>query len=130
MTIRYLDHVHLAMPEGAESCAHVFYGRLLGIPDASFKPKTPSQSGCSFGHGTFKIHLETERNFRPECGAHPAFIVQNLRGLSTRLSAAGYGVTEAESIDGFDRIYVVDPFGHRIELVEPIRSLSFARIRS
>ena len=37
-----------------------------------------------------------------------------------RLSSAGYSVVADEPLAGYERRYVSDPFGNRIELMEPI----------
>jgi hypothetical protein len=34
------------------------------------------------------------------------------------LEGAGHGVTEDGPVDGRDRVYVDDPFGNRLELIE------------
>ena len=65
------------------------------------------------------MHLGVDADFRPATKAHPAFIVEGLGDLVGRLREAGYRVVDDEPLDGFDRIYVDDPFGNRIELMEP-----------
>jgi hypothetical protein len=39
--------------------------------------------------------------------------------MVTKLKQAGYRVTEDEPFPGCDRRHVHDPFGNRIELIEP-----------
>lgn len=34
--------------------------------------------------------------------------------------AAGHRVTDDEPLDGHDRVYAYDPFGNRVELMQPI----------
>jgi hypothetical protein len=41
----------------------------------------------------------------------------DLRVLVGRLNAAGHSVREEEPLEGYDRVYVDDPFGNRIELM-------------
>ena len=66
-----------------------------------------------------KIHLGVDADFRPARRAHPALVVEGLDGLVESLRTAGAPVRE-EPIDGRLRAYVDDPFGNRIELVEPL----------
>jgi len=66
-----------------------------------------------------KIHLGVERDFVPARKAHPAFLVDNLAALVASLEQAGFPVVEDQPLDGFERRYVTDPFGNRIELMEP-----------
>jgi hypothetical protein len=35
------------------------------------------------------------------------------------LSSAGSAVNDDELLEGFDRVYVADPFGNRLELMQP-----------
>jgi catechol 2,3-dioxygenase-like lactoylglutathione lyase family enzyme len=119
MRVRRLDHVLLAMPAGRESDARQFYQGILGIPEASKPEALAARGGCWFEDGELKIHLGVEKDFVPARKAHPAFIVDDLAGLEFKLKASGYPVAQDERLDGYDRIFVNDPFGNRIELMQP-----------
>ena len=119
MQISGIDHVQLAMPPGREADAIEFYERLLGIPQVPKPPHLAARGGCWFERGDLKIHLGVEADFRPAKKAHPALVVQGLASLVTRLQANAVSVREAEPLDGIDHVYVDDPFGNRIELLEP-----------
>jgi catechol 2,3-dioxygenase-like lactoylglutathione lyase family enzyme len=73
-----------------------------------------------FEDGALKIHLGVEKDFRPAKKAHPALLVEGLSELVERLRAAGYEVLSDEPLAGYERVYVSDPFGNRIELMEPV----------
>jgi len=45
--------------------------------------------------------------------------VENLTALSAKLAEAGYPVITDQPLSGYTRVYVNDPFGNRIELMEP-----------
>jgi hypothetical protein len=47
-------------------------------------------------------------------------IVADLSALVAKLRAAGIAVKGDEPLDGYHRVYVDDPFGNRIELLEPL----------
>jgi Glyoxalase/Bleomycin resistance protein/Dioxygenase superfamily len=66
-----------------------------------------------------KIHLGVEADFRPARKAHPALLVVDLEGLIAHLKAHNVAVVEDEPLEGYLRVYVADPFGNRIELMEP-----------
>ena len=119
MRVRRLDHVLLAMPAGRESDARRFYQGILGIPEASKPEALAARGGCWFEDGELKIHLGVEKDFVPARKAHPAFIVDDLAGLEFKLKASGYPVAHDEPLEGYDRIFVNDPFGNRIELMQP-----------
>ena len=94
MRITAIDHVQLAMPAGGESDARAFYQGVLGIPEVS-KPS----------------HLGSRK-------AHPALLVEDLATLKIAVEAAGFTLRNDQPLEGYDRVYVDDPFGNRIELLE------------
>jgi catechol 2,3-dioxygenase-like lactoylglutathione lyase family enzyme len=114
-----LDHVQLAMPAGLEPEAIAFYEGVLGIPHIPKPEHLAARGGCWFEAGGLKVHLGVDANFRPATKAHPAFIVDDARGLAAAVAAAGFAVNDDEPLDGYDRVYVTDPFGNRIELMQP-----------
>jgi catechol 2,3-dioxygenase-like lactoylglutathione lyase family enzyme len=119
MPVKRLDHVQLAMPAGREAEARAFYQGALGIPEVKKPANLAKRGGCWFERGALKIHLGVEADFKPARKAHPALIVEDLGGLSAALHRAGYPVRTDEPLEGYDRVYVDDPFGNRIELMEP-----------
>ena len=112
------DHVELAVPIGGEDEARNFYAGLLGIGEVPKPPHLARRGGCWFENGAIKVHLGIETDFRPAHMAHYAFRVADLVIRAKRLAEARFSVTEDEPLAGFDRCYVDDPFGNRIELME------------
>jgi catechol 2,3-dioxygenase-like lactoylglutathione lyase family enzyme len=121
MGLLRIDHVQLAMPRGGEKKARAFYGGLLEIPEVPKPPELARRGGAWFERGELKVHLGVEAEFRPARKAHPAFLVQGLAALSMRLRAAGVEVVDDGTMPGYERVYVTDPFGNRLELLEPER---------
>ncbi len=119
MPIRAIDHVQLAMPAGAEQKATWFYAGLLGMRLVAKPEHLATRGGCWFEAGPVRIHLGVEGDFRPARKAHPALVVQALDALVATLTSAGVEVRTDEPLEGFERVYVDDPFGNRIELMEP-----------
>ena len=119
MNIRRIDHVQLAMPAGREDEAVAFYEGLLGIEQVPKPPHLAVRGGCWFERGDLKIHLGVEADFRAARKAHPALLVDDLPALVERLQSAGVPLRDDEPLEGYDRVYVDDPFGNRIELLEP-----------
>jgi catechol 2,3-dioxygenase-like lactoylglutathione lyase family enzyme len=119
MKVVSIDHVQLAMPAGREDEARAFYAGILGIAEQPKPPHLARRGGCWFERGALKIHLGVEKDFAPARKAHPALIVEDLRALVAKLKAAGHRVVDDEPLEGYDRVYVDDPFGNRIELMEP-----------
>jgi catechol 2,3-dioxygenase-like lactoylglutathione lyase family enzyme len=114
-----LHHVQLAMPPDEEEAAVRFYGAILGLEQMPKPPDLSPRGGVWFRTGDLEVHLGMEDQFSPAVKAHPAFLVEGLETLKARIEAAGYRVTDTVQIEGFHRVYVRDPFGNRVELIEP-----------
>ena len=122
MRVRGIDHVQLAMPRGREDDARGFYADLLGLPEQPKPPNLAARGGCWFGAEGVQLHLGVEDGFRPAKKAHPALLVEDLPALVARLEQAGVEVVRDEPLPGFDRVYAADPFGNRLELLEPLEA--------
>jgi catechol 2,3-dioxygenase-like lactoylglutathione lyase family enzyme len=118
MHVLQLDHVQISMPPDRELEARLFYDKLLGIPEVRKPPHLASRGGCWFERGTLKLHLGVEKTFSPARKAHPAFLVDDLAALIELLRQNGYESREDQPLDGYMRVYVDDPFGNRIELMQ------------
>jgi catechol 2,3-dioxygenase-like lactoylglutathione lyase family enzyme len=108
------------MPPGEEEAAARFYGAILGLQPVPKPPELAPRGGAWFRSGDLEVHLGIEEPFAPARKAHPAFLVEGLETLRERIEAAGYRVTDDVPLEGFYRVHVRDPFGNRLELVEPI----------
>ena len=120
MALLALHHVQLAMPSGGEDRARAFYGDVLGLVEVQKPDSLARRGGCWFELGALRIHLGVEQDFRPARKAHPALLVDDLGALKACIDAAGFEVVLDEPLTGFDRLYVYDPFGNRIELMQTV----------
>jgi catechol 2,3-dioxygenase-like lactoylglutathione lyase family enzyme len=123
VSVRGLHHVQLAMPAGEEDRARAFYGDLLGIPEREKPPHLAVRGGCWFETDSVRIHLGVEADFRPAAKAHPGLLVDALDDLADTLRRAGYPPEPDQPLPGYHRLYVSDPFGNRIELLEELHDL-------
>jgi len=119
MQIRALHHVQLAMPRGQEKAARNFYQGMLGLSEVAKPSILAARGGVWFARGQVRVHLGVEDGFQPARKAHPAFEVSHVLALLDHLEAAGVPVTRDQNLPGFERGYIEDPFGNRIELLEP-----------
>ena len=118
MQIETIEHIQLAMPAGQEDAARKFYSGLLEIPEVPKPPELARRGGVWFESGRLKVHLGVDPDFRPARKAHPGLLVRDLTSLVRKLRDAGVDVIQAEPLPGFAHVYVADPFGNRIELME------------
>jgi len=119
MTILQIDHIQLAMPAGGEEKARHFYATALGLDEVQKPAHLAKRGGCWFERGPVRVHLGVDPDFHAAKKAHPAFVVSDLDTLCDRLQTLGYTLTDDQPLQGFRRTYVADPFGNRIELMEP-----------
>ncbi len=120
MSISALHHVQLAMPVGGEDAARRFYGELLGLPEVPKPAELAKRGGCWFEDGDIRIHMGVEADFRPARKAHPAFQVADIVAIRDRMIAEGVEVKDDDALEGFRRFFVADPFGNRIEILQPL----------
>jgi len=121
MKILSIDHVQIAMPTSEEEKARGFYINLLGFSEIPKPPELAQRGGAWFQSGNVHLHLGVEVDFRPARKAHPAFLVDDLDSLITKVQNAGYETdTSQPPLDGYKRAHVFDPFGNRIELMEKL----------
>jgi catechol 2,3-dioxygenase-like lactoylglutathione lyase family enzyme len=115
-----IHHVQLAMPDGEDADAVRFYADTLGLTQVPRPEALSPRGGVWFISGDLEVHLGVEDQFRPAVKAHPAILVNGLRTIRTRIEEAGYKISDTVQIEGYDRVYVRDPFGNRLELIEAL----------
>jgi len=113
-----LNHIQIEAPAGCEAAARVFFGDLLGLPEIEKPANLRGRGGVWFACGAQQIHLGVVANFEPRRKGHPALEVRGLDAWRARLAAAGVPITEDEPLPGWNRFYIADPWGNRIELLE------------
>ena len=120
MAILGFDHVQLAMPPGGEDAAREFYGGVLGLDEVPKPPDLAARGGVWFTAGGINLHLGVEADFRPARKAHPALLVTGLARYAARARAAGCRIVDDDPLEGYLRIFLDDPFGNRLELMEKL----------
>jgi catechol 2,3-dioxygenase-like lactoylglutathione lyase family enzyme len=120
MSIIGIDHVQLAMPKGGEDRAREFYGGVLAMSEQPKPPELAARGGAWFRAGAIQLHLGVDAAFRPAQRAHPALLVRGLADYVARARAQGCRIVDDDPLPGFARVFVDDPFGNRIELMEKI----------
>ena len=114
-----LHHVQLAMPVGREADAVAFYAGALGMTVVPKPDHLAVRGGCWFESGSAVVHLGVDPEFRPATKAHPALVTSDLDAVILSVERSGAPVITDQPLAGFRRVYVLDPFGNRIELLQP-----------
>lgn len=113
-----IHHIQLAMPEGSEAQARNFYAGVLSLDEIEKPESLRSRGGVWFTSNGVEVHLGVEKQFSPAKKAHPAFRVASLDEAITTLSRHGVNFRRDIDLPGLRRVYVDDPFGNRIEILE------------
>ncbi len=120
MTYERLHHVQLAMPGGREPEAREFYADVLGHEEVEKPPVLAARAGAWFRSGGVELHLGVEDASAPARKAHPTLLVSDLDEVVARLERAGQDVRWDDGLPGCRRAPAHDPFGNRLELLEPM----------
>ena len=116
-----IHHVQIAMPPDEEDAGIRFYGELLGLERIPKPDALAPRGGLWFKLGERQVHLGVEENdFHPAHKAHPAFVVRGSRRAPHQAEDAGHRIDEDVQLEGYRRFHVRDPFGNRLELIEPL----------
>jgi DNA-binding transcriptional MerR regulator/catechol 2,3-dioxygenase-like lactoylglutathione lyase family enzyme len=114
-----MHHVQLAIPRGGEDECRAFWRDVLGMRELEKPPVLAARGGCWFRGGGLEVHLGVEEPFAPAKKAHPGLLVVGLTEVAAALEGAGHSVTWDDDFPGHDRFYAADPFGNRLEFLEP-----------
>jgi catechol 2,3-dioxygenase-like lactoylglutathione lyase family enzyme len=107
-TITAIDHVQIAIPKGGEDLARGFYAGVLGLVEVPKPPSMALRGGAWYQGGGVKVHLGVEADFRANDKAHVAFAVTDV-------------AKHDDELPDHIRAFLYDPFGNRIEILQPIR---------
>lgn len=114
-----IHHVQMAMPAGGEAAARRFYGAIFGLREIEKPEPLRARGGVWFQSSTLQLHLGVDPDFVPATKAHVAFEVVDLDAARQRCLAAGHPVRDDGDLPGYARFYTDDPFGNRVEILQP-----------
>ncbi len=123
-----IHHVQVVIPQGHTDTAIGFYGRILGMTQMEKPHSLSERGGIWFKLGELELHIAEDPAFGPADRAHPGIVVDDLPGLTERLQEAGFMVEPDGLFPGHRRCSVRDPFGNRLEFLEPVVDPTTARL--
>ena len=121
--IKRLQHVSIGIEAGREDEARAFYGDALGLAEKR-RPmglKDRSLIWYDIGEDEHEIHLirtQTAHFGPPREGDHLCIEVDDIDGMRSQLAQHHVAVRETSVIDNRPRLFVDDPFGNSVELVQ------------
>src|SRR3990170_1752175 len=122
MSLLRIDHVQITAPRAREREAHLFYVNVLGLRELE-RPRTIPTSVLSFAlDEVTELHIVLVENpFRPPLSDHFAMAVDDLESVKRRLADSNVSYSPSPVRAGYERVFVQDPFGNRIEFLAPAR---------
>lgn len=122
--VHAIDHVQLPLPAGAAERARDFYEGVLGLRPLADGPAPERPGTLHYRLGPQRLDLAEGANAGSAPQAHLALRVHGVAALARHFRARGVPVDGPSSLrlptDAAPRLrlYVEDPFGNRLELIE------------
>jgi putative (di)nucleoside polyphosphate hydrolase len=117
-----IDHVQVTVPHGALDAAVAFYGGVLGLPEIAQPAAVAHHGGGWFRLDGAELHLRPEDGTvaaNPASRRHLALRVPDVGAVEAIVRAAGLPLDpDDRPIPGVRRIFLRDPGGNRVEIVE------------
>jgi len=117
-----LHHVQITVPKGQEAAARTFYCDVMGLKEMPKPPGLAGRGGLWLAVGDRELHIGVESSGdRSATKAHVAYQVMEITSWRERLEKVGVTILDSVPIPGFERFEFRDPFGNRVELIQPLR---------
>ncbi|MBI5667089.1 MAG: VOC family protein [Chloroflexi bacterium] len=119
--ITRIHHVQITVPKQAEAEAREFYCGVLGLPEIEKPESLKGRGGFWVQVGAAQLHISTEDGMnRLATKAHVAYEVDDIDFWQRHLKAHGIEIKESVPIPGHCRFEFRDPFGNRVEMIQPM----------
>ena len=119
--ITAIHHIQITIEPNDEAQARAFYCQVLGLPEVEKPDSLKDRGGLWVQAGDRQLHIGVETGVdRWRSKAHVAYQVDDLAAWRDRLAAIGVLALESVPIPGFDRFECRNPFGNRMEFIQPL----------
>ncbi len=123
MKITRLHHAQITIPHGMEGDARAFYCDVLGLCEVEKPGSLQGRGGFWLAVGDQQVHVGAEDGVeRARTKAHLAYHVDDASAWRAHLASRRVEIAEQAPIPGFDRFEIRDPFGNRIEFIQPLEA--------
>jgi catechol 2,3-dioxygenase-like lactoylglutathione lyase family enzyme len=115
-----LHHAQITIPSDGEALARDFYLNLLGLHEIPKPDALKDRGGFWVALGDSEVHISLEDGIeRTTTKAHLAYQVGDLNFWRQRLTENGVAIGESVPLPGYARFECRDPFGNRVEFIQP-----------
>ena len=120
MTIQGLHHAQITVPSNKVDEARDFYLGLLGLEEIPKPENLLARGGFWMQLGTVEIHVGIQDDIdRHSNKGHIAYQVTHLDHWRKTLIDQGITILDSIPIIGYNRFEFRDPFGNRVEMIQP-----------
>jgi ubiquinone/menaquinone biosynthesis C-methylase UbiE/catechol 2,3-dioxygenase-like lactoylglutathione lyase family enzyme len=121
MKITRLNHAQITIPKGAEAQGRAFYCGMLGLQEIEKPDALKGRGGFWLQVGDMQVHVGTEDGVdRATTKAHLAYQVDDLISWQNHIENQSIEIDDSISIPGYIRFEIRDPFGNRVEFIQPV----------
>ncbi|MBH0161162.1 MULTISPECIES: VOC family protein [Fictibacillus] len=118
MKITGIHHVQICIPREKEDEARAFYKGILQLEEIPKPDALRKNGGIWFQFGHQQLHIGVEDQVY-KGKHHPAFLVDDLTSFKDHLALHQVPIQQELPFPGFSRFTIRDPFGNRIEFIQP-----------
>lgn len=114
-----IDHIQITSPPEVEDAMLFFYSTVLGLTELAKPEALKANGGAWYVLGDIQLHISREKTANNAASKrHICFRVHNLSAFQEHLKAHGVEIIfDHQTMAEYDRFYIRDPGGNRIELV-------------
>jgi catechol 2,3-dioxygenase-like lactoylglutathione lyase family enzyme len=119
--INEVHHVQVTIPRGMEELGRHFYCQVLGLQEIEKPAALGERGGFWLQVGNRQVHVGVEDGVdHATTKAHIAYQVTDLDAMRARLVGSSVAIQEDVPLPGLRRFQIHDPFGNKIEFIQPL----------
>ena len=117
-----IHHVNVTVPRSLEDAAKHFYGAVMGMTEVPKPESSRGRGGAWYQLGPVQLHLSVEEGAAEHLRKrHVCYTVLNLSEAEERFRQAGVEIIPDDlPTPGWNRFYVRDPGGNRLEIAQAV----------
>ncbi|QMS86559.1 VOC family protein [Nostoc edaphicum CCNP1411] len=119
MWLNGIDHIQVTSPPEVENAMLFFYNQVLGLSEITKPDAFQGNGGAWYLLGNIQIHIGIEKQANNEISRrHICFRVHNLESFAKHIQSHGVEIISDRPLSGYNRFFIRDPGGNRIEIAE------------
>lgn len=118
-----IHHVNVTVPKALEAEAKLFYGVVMNLEEFPKPEESRARGGAWYQLGPLQLHLSIEDGLGDKCFSkrHICYTVDDLENAERQFRDAGVEIIPDDiPTAGWNRFYVRDPGGNRLEIAQSI----------